>query len=118
MLKVEILNENKVLTITATGKLTKEDYISLLPSLENLLKNHGLIRFFIRLEDFKGFELEALWEDIKFDYEHQRQYGKTAIVGSKKWEELGTKFSSLFFGAEMKFFYKEQAKDAWDWVNS
>jgi len=118
MLTVENLNENKVLTITATGKLTKGDYTSMLPELVSLLKNHGLIRFYIKLEDFQGFEVEALWEDIKFDYEHQRQYGKTAIVGSKKWEELGTKFSSLFFGAEMKFFYKEQANDAWDWVNS
>ena len=117
MLKVENLNENKVLSITASGKLTKEDYTSMLPELEDLLKNHGMIRFYLRLEDFEGFEWEALWEDIKFDYAHQRQYGKTAIVGNKKWEELGTKFSSLFFDAEMKFFYKEQAQDAWDWVN-
>ena len=117
MLKVENLNENKVLPIIVSGTLTMEDYISLLPELEDLLKKQGVIRFYIRLEDFEGFELEALWEDIKFDFAHQRQYGKTAIVGSKKWEEWGTRFSSLFLGAETKFFYKDQAQDAWDWVN-
>ncbi|GJL61775.1 MAG: hypothetical protein NPIRA04_04290 [Nitrospirales bacterium] len=117
MLKIENLNENKVLTITVSGILTMEDYISMLPELEDLLKKQGVIRFYIRLEYFEGFELEALWEDIKFDYAHQRQYGKTAIVGSKKWEELGTRFSNLFLDAETKFFYEEHAKDAWDWVN-
>lgn len=69
-----------------------------------------MIRFYIRLEDFEGFGLEAIWEDIKFDYNHQRQYGKTAIVGDKKWEEWGTKFSNIFFDAELKFFDREQAK--------
>lgn len=118
MLNIDNLNENRVLTITASGKLTEEDYNALLPELEKLLNRHGTIHFFIQLKNFSGFETGALLEDIKFDYGHKDQYGKTAIVGDKKWEEWGTKFSSLFFDFEMRFFYNEQKDEAWNWVNS
>lgn len=106
-----------MLAITARGKLTKEDYAGLLPQLEHMLETHGPLRFYIKLEDFSGFEMGALWEDIKFDYKHKNMYGKTAIVGEKKWEEWGTKISSLFFDSEMKFFSKDQEDEAWKWVN-
>lgn len=118
MLKIGTLNENQVLTVTASQKLTKEDYTCLLPELEKLLEKHGSLRFYIVLEDFAGFELGALTEDIKFDIRHKNQFGKTAIVGDKKWEEWGTKISKIFFCSEMAFFYKDQSDEAWDWVNS
>jgi len=118
MLRIDNLNENQVITITASGELTKKDYVCVLPELEEMLEKHDRLRFYIKLEDFSGFEMEALWEDIKFDYEYKNQYDKTAIVDDKKWEEWGTKFSSLFFDTEVKFFYKEQNPEAWKWVNS
>ena len=118
MLKIEALNENRVVTITASGKLTKKDYDQLLPELEKLLHSLESLRCYIKLDDFTGFDLDALWEDIKFDQKHMDQYGKTAIVGDKKWEEWGTKFSALFFKSELKFFYKNHSDNAWEWVNS
>ena len=94
MLRIDNLNEHQVVTITATGKLTKEDYVRLLPELEQLFEKFETLRFFILLKDFSGLELDALWQDIKFDYKHKKQFGKTAIAGDKKWEEVGTKISS------------------------
>ncbi|NNE66232.1 MAG: STAS/SEC14 domain-containing protein [Pyrinomonadaceae bacterium] len=118
MLRIGKLNENGVLTINVSGSLTKEDFDRHLPELEILLEQQDMLRFFIKLEDFSGYELDALWEDIKFDHKHKNQYGKTAIVGEKRWEEWGTKLSSLFFDAKMKFFYNDQSDEAWKWVNS
>jgi hypothetical protein len=117
MLRIDHPNENKVVTVTVSKQLTKEDYQRLLPELEEMLKQYGALRFYIELKEFSGFEMGALWEDIKFDYKHKNQYGKTAIVGDKHWEEWGTKISKLFFDAEMKFFYEDQSDEAWSWVN-
>jgi uncharacterized protein YjbI with pentapeptide repeats len=50
--------------------ITKEDYERLLPELEKLLDNHSRLRFFIKLENLSGFDTEALWKEIKFDYKH------------------------------------------------
>ncbi len=118
MLTIENINEHQVVTIVATGKLIKEDYVRLLPELEQKFEKFETLRFLIVLEDFSGLELDALWQDITFDYKYKKQYGKTAIVGDKKWEEVGTKISSLFFQSEMKFFYQDQKDVAWNWVNS
>ena len=117
MLRIDNLNDKQVLSITASGRITKEDYEQLLPELEQMLEKHGSLRFFIKIEDLAGFEMGALVEDLKFDYKHKNQYGRTAIVGDKKWEELATKIFKVFFDSEMKFFYKEQGDDAWSWVN-
>jgi len=117
MISVDQLNENNVLSIKVSGKLSQADYAKIIPQVENLLEKHGIIKFYIQLMDFSGFEKGALWEDIKFDFKHRNQYGKTAIVGENKWEAYATKISGLFFSAELKFFYPEQSDAAWDWLN-
>jgi len=107
-----------VVTVTVSGKVTKEDYRPLLPKLERLLQEQGSLRFLIHLEDVAGFELGALWEDIKFDYSHQSRYGRTAIVGDRDWQAWATRLSSLFFDAEMRFFTIDEAEAADAWVRA
>lgn len=118
MLTIDNLNDNKVLEVSAKGQLTKDDYDIILPQLKGLLEKHGKLRFLIKLEDFKGFEPQALMEEVKFDREHMDEYGKTAIVGEKEWEKWGTKLSKLFFDTEMRYFPKQDEKLARTWVNN
>ena len=118
MLRIDNLNDNRVLTLTASGKLTKKDYEQLLPQLEDMFDRHGTLRFYIRLDNISGIDAGALWDEIKFDYKHKNQFGKTAIVGDSKWEEWTTTFSRMFFDCEMRFFYTDKAIEAWKWVNS
>lgn len=118
MLTIDDLNDNKVLEISAKGKLTKDDYEIMLPQLENLLDRYGKLRFLIKLEDFKGIEAEALWDEIEFDREHMDEYGKTAVVGDRTWEDWGTKISNLFFDTEVKYFDRSHEEQARSWVNN
>lgn len=117
MLKVGQPNENKVLKVEVNKKLTMEDYDKYLPELKSLFNQYDELRFYIVLEDFFGFELEALLEELKFDYKYRDQFGKTAIVGDKQWEEWLANFSGLFVESQMNFFEKEQREEAWEWVN-
>lgn len=117
MLKIGYLNDNHVLTITAAGMVTRDDYNDALPALEEMLNQHDKLRFFIKLDDCSGFKPGALWEDLKFDFKHKSQFGKTAVVGDKKWEEWGIKLSRPFFEDEIRFYPVEQSDEAWEWVN-
>ena len=65
-------SQGNIMGLRATGKLTDQDYQEvLLPSLENLLKQHRKIRLLCFLdENFAGLEPEALWEDAKFFFPH------------------------------------------------
>lgn len=118
MIDIGTLSDEKVLPVTASGKVTKEDYEKAIPELEKLLEEHGGLRFFVKLENVTGFELGALWEDLKFDRKHKNEFGKTAVVGDKTWEEWLTRVSGLFFSPEVKFFYADKEGEARDWVKS
>ncbi|MBE7558457.1 STAS/SEC14 domain-containing protein [bacterium] len=99
MLTIDEINQDRVVTMTACGKLTNEDYERVLPVLEEMFEAHGKTRFFIKLQDFAGFEAEAVWKDLRFDAGHMKDYGRIAVVGDRKWEEWGTRFSGLFWRA-------------------
>jgi hypothetical protein len=118
MLLIENVNQNHVMTLTVRDKLSKEDYEAALPELKEALENEGELRFFIRLEDFSGFTAGAFWEDLKLDFKHGNEYGKTAIVGDSKWEQWGTEIAGLFFDADMRYFDESESVQAWRWVNN
>jgi len=117
MFELDEPNENRVLKITASEQLTLDDYEQMLPELEKMFSRHDDLRFYIDLNNVSGIEMGALWEDIKFDYEHRHQFGKIAIVGDKKWQQWATTISAPFFDSKIKFFDKQQSNEAWNWVN-
>ena len=100
---VELKEEagGKLLTIHASGKLTKEDYEHSMPPVERLIKGHGKLRVLFDMEDFHGWTCGALWEDIKFDVKHFRDIERLAMVGDKKWEQWMATFCRPFTRAEI-----------------
>jgi hypothetical protein len=108
----------KILGLRATGKLTDQDYQEvLLPTLENLLKQHGKIRLLCFLdEEFAGLEPGAMWEDAKFFFPHKDDFEKMAIVGGPKWIEVIMKLFAPLMQGEMRTFPQEQLPKAWQWL--
>ena len=46
------------------------------------------IKFLILTENFQGWDNKDNWEDVSFQFEHDQQIEKIAIVGEKQWREL------------------------------
>ena len=112
-------SEGNILGLRATGKLTEQDYKVLLPSLENLLKQHGKIRLLCILdEEFAGMEPGAMWEDAKFFFPHKDDFEKMAIVGGPKWIEVIMKLFAPLMPGEMRIFPPEHLAVAWQWLKA
>ena len=111
-------SQGNIMGLRATGRLTDQDYQEvLLPSLENLLKQHGKIRLLCFLdENFAGLEPGAMWEDAKFFLPHRNDFEKMAIVGGPKWIEVIMKLFAPLMAGEMKTFPPEQLSEAWQWL--
>src|SRR5262249_33887071 len=75
----------KLLAVKISGKLTKEDYQHFVPVAERLIQQHKKIRILCQLQDFHGWEMGALWEDIKFDIKHFAHIERLALVGETRW---------------------------------
>jgi hypothetical protein len=91
MITVMPPSHDNVLGVQATGKVTDQDYLTvLIPQLEEVLKKYGKVRFLYYLdENFLGWELGAMWEDAKFGLRHKDDCEKVAVVGGATMGGLG-----------------------------
>lgn len=106
------------LVCRVSGKLTRPDYDAMIPELESALQlRPGELRMMIVLEDFRGWNLEALWEDIKFDIRHRNDFARIAVVGQSRVEEWGTRLSKPLFGAQVRFYDMEDRDMARAWLS-
>lgn len=106
----------KLLYITMSGKLSAADYAKFTPEVERLIKQYGKIRILCHLHDFHGWELGALWEDIKFDVKHFGDIERLAMVGETKWQQGMASFCKPFTTAKIKYFDHTQLDEAKTWV--
>ena len=115
---VELSERGKILELRTTGKLTHEDYQAFVPTAERLIAAHGKIRLLMVLHDFHGWELAALWDDVKFDVKHLRDIERLAIVGESKWEKGMALFCKPFTSAEVRYFDHADVAAAKSWIDS
>ena len=115
------LNEEaggKILIISVTGKLSREDYKSFVPKVEELILKFGKIRMVLEMRDFHGWDADALWEDIKFDIRHFSDIESLALVGDKKWEKGMSIFCKPFTKAQIKYFDLTEIYKAYEWIRA
>jgi hypothetical protein len=101
--------------LTMIGKLTHEDYKVFVPMIDKALKGaKGLeVDLLVDMRGFKGWEMLAAWDDMKFGLKHRNDFSKIAIVGVNKWEELSTKMMSHLMSGKSKFFKSREKALAW-----
>jgi hypothetical protein len=114
---IERVNNEFFLTLTATGKLTHEDYEIITPMLESALKGvqDPHITALVDAREMEGWDLHAAWDDFKLGVTHKRKFKRLAIVGNKKWQEMATKLGSWFIHGESEYF--ETMDAALDWLS-
>ena len=119
---IEILPEShgNVIGLKASGKVTDQDYKEvIIPKLDSVLSEFDSGKFLYYLSDeFEGFELGAMWDDLKYGTGHNDKFDKIALVGGPKWMEWTTQVCGHFIKAEMKTFEGDQLDEAWQWLES
>ena len=108
--------KGKMIHVTVSEKLTKEDYRQFVPWLEKDIQEYGKIRVLFQMHDFHGWQTAALWEDIKFDIKHFSDIERLAMVGDKKWEKGMSVFCKPFTTAKIRFFNPEEIDTARKWL--
>ena len=115
---IEITPKEGVLEVEliAKGKLTHEDYMVMIPMIEQAIKSipNVKVNMLLNALEFEGWELQAAWDDFKFGMEYKDTFLKIAIVGTEKWQEYMTKMGDWFMHGEVKFFY--ELDDAKEWT--
>ena len=107
--------EAKLLEVTASGKLSSEDYETLEPGVDKLIEGSGKIKILFIMHDFHGWDMGAVWEDIKFATRHCRDIERIAMVGEHAWEKWMATICKPFTLSKIKYFDagEEEAARAW-----
>jgi hypothetical protein len=118
-MSVELHEEagGKVLILNLSGKLAEEDYAHFTPEVERAVKDHGKVRMLVRMRDFHGWTMGAVWEDTKFGLHHFSDIERLALVGDKRWEAGMAVFCKPFTTAKVRYFDESKAEDAAAWVH-
>jgi SpoIIAA-like len=105
-----------VLTVRLSGRLTRQDYETLVPEIERVMRSHGSVRLLVVLDDFHGWTAAAAWEDTKFGLRHYSDIDRVAIVGDRAWEKGIALLCKPFTTAEVRYFDAAEVAAAKRWV--
>jgi hypothetical protein len=109
-------DNGKILALNLSGKLVKDDYERFVPEFEGLARQRGKLRVLLNLTDFHGWDIGALWDEIKFDVKHFADIERIAVVGDKKWQHGLTTFFKPFTNATIRYFDQADTTEARKWL--
>jgi hypothetical protein len=106
-----------LVAVMLTGKLERTDYDSLIPEIEEKISRFGKLNMFWEMVDFEGWDISALWQDVKFDIKHLNDFNRIALVGGKQWEAWISNLIKPFTTAEIRYFDLSEREEAMAWVS-
>lgn len=107
-----------VLGIEATGKVTHDDYKSMLIPMAEAMIGKGPVRMlYVAGEGFEGYELEALWDDGAFGVKHWHDFSRIAVAADQAWLRAAITMFKPFFPCKVRLFKLSQLPEAKVWVS-
>ncbi|MEH6470425.1 MAG: STAS/SEC14 domain-containing protein [Halopseudomonas sp.] len=117
LMKLEQSSSNR-LGFLASGKLTDNDYKNfLIPEIQQALEQHPSIRLLFLLEGFRGWELQAAWDDLVFGLQINSKVERLAVIGDQDWERWMAQLANPFSHGEVQYFNLNQTQQAWHWLS-
>jgi len=110
---------DNALGFTARGTVTAKDYESvIIPAVEELLSSREKIRFLYHLgEDFKRFEVAAMWDDTKLGLKHFTGWERMAVVSDIDWIRTAIRIFGLGMPGDVRVFRNSELSEAIQWIS-
>jgi len=83
MFKMLPESSGRLVALRVSGKLTKEDMVSVAPPLEEKIRENGKVDLFCDMTDFHGWSLGGFWAELKFDAKHAKDFRRVAVITGK-----------------------------------
>src|SRR5271155_4197011 len=99
-----------------SGKLHDADYKTFVPLVDAEIAKEGKVNVLAQFHDFHGWDVRALWDDIKFSTTHCTKIKRIALVGEKPWEKWMATVCKPFTLAKIKYFDASEIEAAKKWL--
>src|SRR5262245_57830771 len=109
-------SSDKVLGFRMSGKLHDEDYKKFVPMVDEAIAKSGKVRLLAEFHDFQGWDMKALWDDIKFSTTHCTKIERIELVVEKSWEKWMAAVCKPFTMAKIRYFDAGETAAAQAWL--
>lgn len=116
MIEVMDLTRENIIATRTHDKLTVDDYKVVQPMVREIVDRGQKIRWYFDIEDFGGWDADAIWEEARSDIRYPHDFEKIAIVGNHKWERLADALTE-FTPAEVRYFDSAEREQAKQWIS-
>lgn len=106
----------KTVEIIVDGKVTADEFHSIMPQMEAFIEKHGKIKILEIVKNFGGMSLSVMLEGIKFDFKHIKDFSHCAVVTDEGWIGPFTRLFTPFFDVEVKTFKLSEEVNARKWL--
>lgn len=109
-----------IVGVKAVGKVTAEDYESVLEPLVDGARREGRrLRFLYEAgPEFDRFTPGAMWEDAKLGLRALRTFACCAIVSDRNWLRQSTRIAGFFLPCPVRVFPNRDRDEAIAWLGS
>jgi len=99
-----------------TDFITKEDVESVIPVVEDILKEYKKMNCLILLNKVKGYTLGGFLADFNFYLKRKDAFDYTAIVGDKEFEKAMAELFDKLMPGKAKYFDISDLEQAKEWI--
>jgi hypothetical protein len=119
-LMYNILPQSKenAIWIQLKGRMSAQDYETLLPYIDEIIAHHGTIRILTDLRDFEGVEFWTVLRTPPQAFKYSSKVEKKAIITDESWIYTWARLLAPFFKTEVRCFPSSKIEEAWKWVCS
>lgn len=118
MIEAIPVNDQGVMEIHLTGKLTAPDYHDILaPALDQALTEHHRLRMLVHIgPGFDGFTPGAAWADMRLGLRHWTGFDRIAVVTGSDWIENAVKVMGFALPGPVETFDLDELDEARRWL--
>lgn len=107
----------RVVELTVSGRVTHADFEAILPKIEAEL-DRGPLSLVEVIDSFEGFDLDTLWQGMKFDVAHWSEFRRVAVVTDLTWFSPFTRMADALTRLQIKEFKRDQLDAARVWARN
>ena len=110
-------SSGRLVALRVSGKLTKQDMVSVAPPLEEKIRENGKVDLFCDMADLHGWSLDGFWAELKFDAKHAKDFRRVALITGTPLHRFMASMLKPFTSAEIKCFPQQKKSDALTWIS-
>ena len=102
-----------------SGNVTGGDYDNVLtPAIDKAIEKFDRIKLLAQVgPDFKGYSLEAIWDDTRLGLRHWHGFERVAVVTDVGWIKMGVKAMAFMMPCPVQLFDMGELDDAKRWLS-